>query len=133
VYRVNDGVHGESSGGQHVLTFQNNRDRADAAWALLGACVKVRHTERDKSAALIVDGPRSGIIPTRSRATSGGRQAIADVDWPMVQLDSTRNWSENLVESGVLGLGHGSELQLHDEVSKDGTCIGTVADMQYSS
>ena len=59
--------------------FMNNRDRSEAAWALLGAAIKVCLRKSE----LILDGARSRSVPSWSRTTSGRRQASTHVDRPM--------------------------------------------------
>jgi hypothetical protein len=101
---------------------QNNRDRGEAVWALLGAAIKVsdmyqalpislhpagRHTRITADPS---DGARSRPFPTRRGATGCRWQATSHVDGQVGELDPARSRAAGRVEPRVFGLGVGAEL-----------------------
>lgn len=95
---------------------QNNRDRGEASWALLGAAIKVSIGPGSRNGPYLLtpsaDGAGPGSQPLGCRATSARGQAFAHVDRSVGEPDPAGSRAANMVEPGLSRLGHGAQLQL---------------------
>lgn len=85
--------------------FLNTRDRADAAWSLLGAAIKVRRDQPRSHMFAVVDlaiispdGSRHGVVETRCRAGFAAWRGTSGMESALGKLDQAGSRSTALVE-----------------------------------